>query len=77
MLIGTLAAAILSYWIAKRIVRPLNQLETIVYQFANGKLDERMPSLEIPELDRLATSFNLMAASLEDVEAKDGRLSTI
>jgi signal transduction histidine kinase len=69
-LIGTLAAVILSYWIAKRIVQPLNQLETIVYQFANGKLDERMPNLEISELDRLAVSFNRMAASLEEVEEK-------
>ena len=68
--IGTLAAAVLSYWIAKRIVQPLNQLETSVYQFANGKLDERMPHLEITELDRLAMSFNRMAATLEEVEQK-------
>ena len=69
-LISTLAAAILSYWIAKRIVQPLNQMKTVVYQFANGKLDERMPHLEISELDRLATGFNLMAASLEEVEQR-------
>jgi signal transduction histidine kinase len=68
--IGTLAATILSYWVAKRIVQPLNQLETIVYQFANGKLDERMPNLAIPELNRLAMSFNRMVASLEQAEAK-------
>ena len=68
--IGTLAAAILSYWIAKRILQPLNQLETIVYQFANGKLDERMPHLEIAELDRLAMSFNRMATAIEEVEQK-------
>ncbi|WP_253274331.1 cell wall metabolism sensor histidine kinase WalK [Myxosarcina sp. GI1] len=70
LLIGTLAAAILSYWITKRIVLPLEHLETMVYQFANGKLNKRMPDLEIPELDRLATSFNRMASTLEDVEAK-------
>jgi signal transduction histidine kinase len=69
-LIGTLAATILSYWVAKRIVHPLNQLEKIVYQFANGKLDGRMPNLEIPELNRLAMSFNRMVANLEQVEAK-------
>ena len=68
--IGTLAAAILSYWIAKRIVQPLNQLETIVYQFANGKLDERMPHLKIAELNRLAISFNRMASALQEVEQK-------
>ena len=69
-LIGTLAAAILSYWIAKRIVQPLNQMETIVHQFANGKLDERMSHFEIPELERLAMGFNRMAASLEEVESR-------
>jgi signal transduction histidine kinase len=69
-IVGTLAAVILSYWLAKRIVQPLNQIEKIVYQFAHGKLDERMPNLEIPELDRLATSFNQMAASLEEAEEK-------
>ncbi|MGB5635778.1 MAG: HAMP domain-containing sensor histidine kinase [Waterburya sp.] len=68
LLIGTLAAAILSYWLAKRIVQPLNQMETIVGRFANGKLDERMSHLEIPELDRLAMGFNRMASSLEEVE---------
>lgn len=69
-LIGTLAAAILSYWLAKRIVQPLNQMESIVEQFANGKLNERMSRLEIPELDRLALGFNRMAASLEQVEQR-------
>jgi signal transduction histidine kinase len=68
--IGTLAAAILSYWVAKRIVRPLNQMEIIIEQFANGKLDERMPHLEISELNRLAMGFNRMASSLEEVEEK-------
>ena len=70
LLIGTLAAAILSYWLAKRIVQPLNKMETIVEQFANGKLDERMSSLDIPELNRLAKGFNRMATSLEEVEER-------
>lgn len=69
-LIGTLAAAILSYWLAKRIVQPLNQMETIIEQFANGKLDQRMSHFEIPELDRLAMGFNRMAASLAEVEER-------
>ena len=70
LLIGTLAAAILSYWVAKRIVQPLKQMETVVDRFANGKLDERMSRLAIPELDRLAMGFNRMAASLEEVEER-------
>ena len=69
-LIGTLAAAILSYWLAKRIVQPLNKMETIVEQFASGNLDKRMSRLEIPELDRLALGFNRMANSLEEIEER-------
>ena len=69
-LIGTLAASILSFWLTKWIVQPLNQLEWVIDKFANGKLDERMPDLAIPEFNRLATSFNLMAASLESVESQ-------
>lgn len=66
--VGALASAVLSYWLAKRIVQPLNQMETIIEQFAGGKLDLRMSNLEIPELDRLAMGFNRMAISLEKVE---------
>ena len=69
-LVGTLAAALLSYWLAKKIVQPLNQLETIVAQFANGKLNSRMPHLDILELDRLAMSFNRMASVLKEVEER-------
>jgi len=69
-LVGTLAAAILSYWLAKRIVQPLNQMEIIVEQFADGKLDERMSRSDIPELERLAMGFNRMATSLEEVEER-------
>ena len=70
LFVGTLAAAILSYWLAKRIVQPLNQMESIVEQFAAGKLDQRMSPLAIPELDRLAMGFNRMANSLEEVEER-------
>ena len=69
-IIGTLAATILSYWLAKRIVRPLAQMETTIGQFANGQLDRRMNNFEIPELDRLAMGFNRMASSLEEVESR-------
>lgn len=68
--IGTLAAAILSYWLAKRIVQPLKQMETAIARFANGQLEQRISHLEIPELNRLAMGFNRMAASLEQVEER-------
>jgi signal transduction histidine kinase len=65
---GTTAAGVLSYWVSKRIMQPLTQIERITQKFAAGQLDERLPPSEIPEINQLANSFNRMAVSLEDVE---------
>jgi len=65
---GTTAAGVLSYWVSKRIMQPLTQIEHITQKFAAGQLDERLPPSEIPEINQLANSFNRMAVSLEDVE---------
>lgn len=68
VIVGTTAAGGLSYWVSKRIVQPLTQIEQITKKFAAGQLDERLPPSEIPEINQLTTSFNSMAVSLEDVE---------
>ncbi|RMH78576.1 MAG: sensor histidine kinase [Cyanobacteria bacterium J007] len=70
VIVGTSGAGILSYWLAQRIVQPLTQMEKITQKFAAGNLEERMPNSEIPELNRFSTSFNRMAASLQDVEQR-------
>jgi signal transduction histidine kinase len=69
-IVGTTAAGVLSYWVSRRIMQPLNQIEQITKKFAAGHLDERLPPSEIPEINQLATSFNRMAGSLEDVEKR-------
>ncbi len=68
VLVGATAAGGLSYWVSRRIVQPLTQIEQITQKFAAGHLDERLLPSEIPEINQLATSFNSMAVSLEDVE---------
>jgi signal transduction histidine kinase len=70
MLIGGGAAGGLSYWLSWRIIRPLDQIEEVTRQFADGHLSERVPPSEIPEIQRLASSFNRMATDLEDVEQR-------
>jgi signal transduction histidine kinase len=65
---GATAAGGLSYWVSRRIMKPLTQIEQITQKFAAGHLEERLPPSEIPEINRLATSFNRMAVSLEGVE---------
>jgi len=70
VLVGATAAGGLSYWVSRRIVQRLSEMEQITQKFAAGELHARLPSSEIPELNRLGASFNQMAASLEGVEAR-------
>lgn len=73
---GGAAAGGLSYWVSKRIMRPLAQIEQVTQQMAAGRLDERVPSSDIPELAHLASSFNHMAANLQGVEQRRRELVT-
>ena len=70
VLVGTTAAGGLSYWVSRRIMQRLTQMEQITQKFAAGQMDARLPVSDIPELSGLSTSFNRMAASLEGVEAR-------
>ncbi len=51
-------------------MQPLIQMEEVTRKVASGHLEERLPSSDIPELNRLALSFNRMAANLEGVEQR-------
>lgn len=64
---GTTAGGI-SYWLSRRIIRPLLRMEAVTRQFSAGDFSSRVPPLEIPEFDRLGHSFNRMADDLEGVE---------
>ncbi|MCC5628851.1 sensor histidine kinase [Nostoc sphaeroides] len=70
VLVGTTAAGGLSYWVSRRIMRRLTEMEQITQKFAAGQMDARLPMSDIPELNGLGASFNRMAASLEGVEAR-------
>jgi signal transduction histidine kinase len=70
MIVGGSLSGLLSYLVSKRIMQPLNQMQKITRKFAAGNWSERMPANEIPELNRLADSFNRMALALEDVEQR-------
>ncbi|MBF2028914.1 MAG: HAMP domain-containing histidine kinase [Oscillatoriales cyanobacterium C42_A2020_001] len=70
VVVGASAAGGLSYLVSKRITQPLVQMEKVTQKITAGHLEERLPHNEIPELDRLATSFNQMAANLEGVEQR-------
>ncbi|MEH2398815.1 sensor histidine kinase [Nostoc sp.] len=70
VLVGTTAAGGLSYWVSRRIMQRLTEMEQITQKFAAGQMDARLPMSDIPELNGLGASFNRMAASLEGVEVR-------
>ncbi len=70
VIVGGTAAGGLSFWVSRRIMQGLTQMEKVTQEFATGKLNARLPMSDIPELNRLGTSFNRMAASLEGVETR-------
>jgi signal transduction histidine kinase len=70
VIVGGTAAGGVSYWLTKRIIKPLKQMKKITQNFASGDWDERMPASEIPEFNQLSISFNRMASSLADVEQR-------
>ncbi|NDJ18447.1 sensor histidine kinase [Myxacorys almedinensis] len=70
VIVGGTTAIALSYWVSKRIMQPLIQMERVTRRFSAGHLEERVPTNEIPELNRLAQSFNRMAKDLEGVEQR-------
>jgi signal transduction histidine kinase len=70
VVVGATAAGGLSYWVSRRIMQGLTEMEQITQKFAAGEFDVRVPVSDIPELNKLGSSFNRMAASLEGVEAR-------
>jgi signal transduction histidine kinase len=70
VIVSTTAAGGLSYWVSKRIMQRLAEMEQITQKFAAGQMYARLPASDIPELNRLSVSFNRMAASLEGVEQR-------
>jgi hypothetical protein len=70
VLVGTTAAVAFSYWVSRRIILRLTEMEQITQRFASGDFNARVPLSDIPEFNRLGISFNRMAASLEGVEVR-------
>ncbi|MGC1309845.1 MAG: HAMP domain-containing sensor histidine kinase [Phormidesmis sp.] len=70
VVLGGATAGVTSYWLSRRITKPLLRMEQVTGQFAAGDFSSRVPPLDIPEFDRLGHSFNRMADDLEGVEQR-------
>ncbi len=62
-------AIVLSYFLMRKVLAPLTQMNTITRQVAAGDFSARVPVYTKDEVGQLATAFNQMAKSLEAIES--------
>ncbi|MCP3939980.1 MAG: HAMP domain-containing protein [Desulfobacteraceae bacterium] len=60
-----IAAVIASFYVARRITRPVERMRKEVIEFAKGNLDNRLTPPDTEELSQLARAMNKMAAKLD------------
>jgi len=61
-----LLTAIVSFFVSRRVSRPLEQMRRAAKRFAGGDLTHKIPESHILELGSLAASMNQMAEQLDD-----------
>lgn len=64
-----LAAAVLVYMQSKRISKPIEEINKAVREMASGKFGRRVAVTSSDEIGQLASGFNFMADSIEELEA--------
>ena len=75
-----LAAALVSYLIALRILKPVQQLDRAAARIADQDYSARVPETGSDELGRLARTFNQMSTSIQDARnelIRQERINTI
>ncbi len=69
--LSALATALLGAWVARRGLRPLQQMSQVARRISASSLTTRLPEQNIPaELADLGEAFNAMLARLEDAFAR-------
>jgi signal transduction histidine kinase len=68
--------ALLGWWATRRVLRPLTTAADAATTIAAGHLDVRMDRSRDPDLDRLATSFDEMATSLQARIEREARFAS-
>lgn len=63
------AALLVSWFLSRRIVAPVQNLTDVSLSIANGNYSERVQVTGSDEIAKLATRFNHMASQLEEVES--------
>ncbi|SEP49260.1 Adenylate cyclase, class 3 [Rhodospirillales bacterium URHD0017] len=74
---GTLLAAGLAYWLAQRMVEPIQLLEEGVARIGAGQFDHRITIKTGDEFERLADRFNEMAGELSVSQERSERINRL
>ncbi|RDJ27743.1 HAMP domain-containing protein [Bosea caraganae] len=74
---GAVLAALLAYWLTRRIVGPIRLLELGVARIGAGHFDHRISLATGDELERLASRFNEMAGELAVSQERSERISRL
>jgi len=77
ILVGTLLAIVLAYWLANRMSGPIMELEQGVERIGAGQFDHRITISSGDELERLANRFNQMARELVVSMEKSTRINRL
>ena len=67
LVLTTMAAALASLYVSRRITRPVEQMRQGAQEFSKGNLTNRLPYPDTDELSQLAEAMNLMASELDIV----------
>ena len=74
IVVGTLLALGLAYWLAQRMSHPIRKLEEGVQRVGAGQFDHRITISSGDELEELANRFNAMAGELASSKEKSERI---
>jgi adenylate cyclase len=77
VLAGTGFAAILAFWLARRMSRPIRLLEEGVERVGSGQFDHRIALSTGDELEQLATTVNQMAGELAISQERQERIGRL
>jgi len=77
LLVGATSAAMLAYWLARRMTRPIRKLEEGADRIGSGRFDHRIVIATGDELEQLANRFNRMAGELAISQERSERIARL
>ena len=74
LLVATIAALILTYWVTRRALRPVRKITVAALAAAQGDLDQKVTVQGGAELVALAQAFNTMTEQIQNLVSHMGNL---